>query len=213
MLLMDIYAEDEVEGEVKGEIVPNRPVINTPIVSATVYTNDQPLPQQLESPVTLKYRLFVTEERTKPVCVFWNHTLADTTTAPQDSLKVMGFMLLRKETRVECKRIGGTGGWSSKGCELVLRNESHINCQCNHMTSFAVLMDISKREHGEVLPLKIVTYTTVSVSLFALFVTFLFLMLVRTLRSNLHNIHKNLVAALFFSELVFLIGINQTDNP
>ncbi|XP_043569630.1 cadherin EGF LAG seven-pass G-type receptor 1 isoform X1 [Chiloscyllium plagiosum] len=165
--------------------VPNRPVINTPIVSATVYTNDHPLPQQLESPVTLKYRLFVTEERTKPLCVFWNHTLA----------------------------IGGTGGWSSKGCELVLRNESHINCQCNHMTSFAVLMDISKREHGEVLPLKIVTYTTVAISLFALFVTFLFLMLVRTLRSNLHNIHKNLVAALFFSELVFLIGINQTDNP
>ncbi|XP_060698853.1 cadherin EGF LAG seven-pass G-type receptor 1 isoform X4 [Hemiscyllium ocellatum] len=165
--------------------VPNRPVINTPIVSATVYTNDHPLPQLLESPVTLKYRLFVTEERTKPVCVFWNHTLA----------------------------IGGTGGWSSKGCELVLRNESHINCQCNHMTSFAVLMDISKREHGEVLPLKIVTYTTVAISLFALFVTFLFLMLVRTLRSNLHNIHKNLVAALFFSELVFLIGINQTDNP
>ncbi|XP_032895639.1 cadherin EGF LAG seven-pass G-type receptor 1 isoform X2 [Amblyraja radiata] len=165
--------------------VPNRPVINTPIVSATVYIEDQELPQQLQSPVTLKYRLFVTEERTKPLCVFWNHTLA----------------------------IGGTGGWSSKGCELVHRNESHIDCQCNHMTSFAVLMDISKREHGEVLPLKIVTYTTVSLSLFALFVTFLFLIMVRTLRSNLHNIHKNLVAALFFSELVFLIGINQTENP
>lgn len=56
--------------------VPNRPVINTPIVSATVYTEDQELPQQLQSPVTLKYRLFVTEERTKPLCVFWNHTLA-----------------------------------------------------------------------------------------------------------------------------------------
>ncbi|XP_062928641.1 cadherin EGF LAG seven-pass G-type receptor 1 isoform X2 [Mobula hypostoma] len=165
--------------------VPNRPVINTPIVSATVYTEDQNLPQQLESPITLNYRLFVTEERTKPLCVFWNHTLT----------------------------VGGTGGWSSKGCELFLRNESHISCQCNHMTSFAVLMDISRREHGEVLPLKIVTYTTVSVSLFALFVTFLFLVLVRTLRSNLHNIHKNLVAALFFSELVFLIGINQTEDP
>lgn len=68
-------------------------------------------------------------------------------------------------------------------------------------------------QHGEVLPLKIVTYTTVSLSLLALFVTFLFLIMVRTLRSNLHNIHKNLVAALFFSELVFLIGINQTENP
>lgn len=43
-------------------------------------------------------------------------------------------------------RVGGTGGWSSKGCELLNRNSSHISCQCNHMTSFAVLMDISKRE-------------------------------------------------------------------
>lgn len=43
-------------------------------------------------------------------------------------------------------RVGGTGGWSSKGCEVLNRNNSHISCQCNHMTSFAVLMDISKRE-------------------------------------------------------------------
>lgn len=45
-------------------------------------------------------------------------------------------------------RIGGGGAWSSKGCELVFRNSTHISCQCNHMTSFAVLMDISKREVG-----------------------------------------------------------------
>lgn len=43
-------------------------------------------------------------------------------------------------------RSGGTGGWSSKGCEVLNRNNTHISCQCNHMTSFAVLMDISKRE-------------------------------------------------------------------
>lgn len=68
-------------------------------------------------------------------------------------------------------------------------------------------------QHGDVLPLKIVTYTTVSVSLFLLLLTFILLCLLRRLRSNLHAIHRNLVAALFFSELVFLLGINQTDNP
>lgn len=46
-------------------------------------------------------------------------------------------------------RIGGTGAWSSRGCELFSRNQSHIACQCNHITSFAVLMDISKREVGD----------------------------------------------------------------
>uniref|UniRef100_A0A674AZ30 Cadherin EGF LAG seven-pass G-type receptor 1 n=1 Tax=Salmo trutta TaxID=8032 RepID=A0A674AZ30_SALTR len=165
--------------------LPNRPVINTPIVSTLVYSEGSPLSSPLDPPITLEYTLLETEERTKPVCVFWNHSIA----------------------------IGGTGGWSSKGCELLNRNNTHISCQCDHMASFAVLMDISKREHGDVLPLKIVTYTTVSASLVALLLTFILLALLRKLRSNLHSIHKNLVAALFFSELVFLIGINQTDNP
>ncbi|XP_059581872.1 cadherin EGF LAG seven-pass G-type receptor 1 isoform X4 [Alligator mississippiensis] len=165
--------------------LPNRPIINTPVVSTTIHDDGEPLSNPLEKPIILEYAMLETEERTKPVCVFWNHSIA----------------------------IGMTGGWSSKGCELYSRNQSHIACQCNHMTSFAVLMDISKRENGEVLPLKIVTYTTVSISLVALLMTFILLALIRTLRSNLHSIHKNLVAALFFSELVFLIGINQTENP
>uniref|UniRef100_A0A671KWY0 Cadherin EGF LAG seven-pass G-type receptor 1-like n=1 Tax=Sinocyclocheilus anshuiensis TaxID=1608454 RepID=A0A671KWY0_9TELE len=158
--------------------LPNRPAINTPIVSTTVYSEGEPLHIPLERPITLDYNLLETEERTKPVCV-----------------------------------VGGAGAWSSKGCDLISRNHTHISCQCNHMTSFAVLMDISKREHGDVLPLKIVTYTTVSASLLALLITFILLAILHKLRSNLHSIHKNLVAALFFSELVFLIGINQTDNP
>uniref|UniRef100_A0A8C8SDX6 Cadherin EGF LAG seven-pass G-type receptor 1 n=1 Tax=Pelusios castaneus TaxID=367368 RepID=A0A8C8SDX6_9SAUR len=165
--------------------LPNRPIINTPIVSTTVHSEGEPGPNLLEKPIILQYAMLETEERTKPVCVFWNHSII----------------------------ISGTGGWSSKGCELFSRNQSYVSCQCNHMSSFAVLMDISKRENGEVLPLKIVTYTTVSISLVALLMTFVLLVLIRTLRSNLHSIHKNLVAALFFSELVFLIGINQTENP
>ncbi|XP_036375616.1 cadherin EGF LAG seven-pass G-type receptor 1 [Megalops cyprinoides] len=165
--------------------LPLKPVINTAVVSAAVHSEGGPLPTPLERPVTLEYKLLETEERTKPVCVFWNHSVG----------------------------IGGTGGWSSKGCELVSRNDTHISCQCNHLTSFAVLMDMSKREHGDVLPLKIVTYTTVSASLLALLIAFVLLAIVHKLRSNLHSIHKNLVGALFFSELVFLIGINQTDNP
>ncbi|XP_015253021.1 PREDICTED: cadherin EGF LAG seven-pass G-type receptor 1 isoform X2 [Cyprinodon variegatus] len=164
--------------------VPNRPVINTAIVSATVHSEGPPFPSVLDPPITLEYTLLETEERTKPVCVYWDHSSS----------------------------IGGTGGWSSKGCEVLDRNNTHISCQCNHMTSFAVLMDISKREHGDVLPLKIVTYTTVSISLFLLLLTFILLCLLHRLRSNLHAIHRNLVATLFFSELVFLLGINQTDN-
>lgn len=56
--------------------LPNRPVINTAIVSATVHCEGLPLPPTLDPPITLEYTLLETEERTKPVCVFWNHSLA-----------------------------------------------------------------------------------------------------------------------------------------
>ncbi|TRY59254.1 hypothetical protein DNTS_026390, partial [Danionella cerebrum] len=164
--------------------VPNRPVINTPVVSASVYSEGKPLKIPLEQPILINYNLLQTQERSKPVCVFWNHSIA----------------------------VGGRGAWSSKGCDIKSRNHTHISCHCNHMTSFAVLMDISKREHGDVLPLKMVTYTTVSSSLLALFLTFILLVVLHKLHSNIHSIHKNLVAALFISQLVFITGINQTDN-
>uniref|UniRef100_A0A8C4L141 Cadherin EGF LAG seven-pass G-type receptor 2 n=1 Tax=Equus asinus asinus TaxID=83772 RepID=A0A8C4L141_EQUAS len=161
--------------------VPKRPVINTPVVSISVHDDEELLPRALDKPVTVQFRLLETEERTKPICVFWNHSIL----------------------------VSGTGGWSARGCEVVFRNESHVSCQCNHMTSFAVLMDVSRRENGEILPLKTLTYVALGVTLAALLLTFLFLTLLRALRSNQHGIRRNLTAALGLAQLVFLLGINQ----
>ncbi|XP_029331120.1 cadherin EGF LAG seven-pass G-type receptor 2 isoform X3 [Mus caroli] len=165
--------------------VPKRPVINTPVVSISVHDDEELLPRALDKPVTVQFRLLETEERTKPICVFWNHSIL----------------------------VSGTGGWSARGCEVVFRNESHVSCQCNHMTSFAVLMDVSRRENGEILPLKTLTYVALGVTLAALMLTFLFLTLLRALRSNQHGIRRNLTAALGLAQLVFLLGINQADLP
>nr|XP_033773923.1 cadherin EGF LAG seven-pass G-type receptor 2 isoform X1 [Geotrypetes seraphini] len=165
--------------------VPKRPVINTPVVSINIHDNEELLQRTLDKPITVQFRLLETEERSKPICVFWNHSIL----------------------------VSGIGGWSAKGCEVVFRNETHISCQCHHMTSFAVLMDISRRENGEILPLKMITYVCVSVSLGTIFLTFLFLACLRSLRSNQHSIRKNLMVALFLSQLIFLLGINQADIP
>ncbi|KAF7254507.1 Cadherin EGF LAG seven-pass G-type receptor 2 [Varanus komodoensis] len=165
--------------------VPKRPVINTPVVSISIHDNDALMQRALEKPITVQFRLLETEERTKPICVFWNHSIL----------------------------VSGTGGWSAKGCEVVFRNETHVSCQCNHMTSFAVLMDISRRENGEILPLKTITYASIAVTLGSLLLTFIFLAGLRALRSNQQSIRKNLVVALFLSELIFLLGINQADLP
>ncbi|TFK00729.1 izumo sperm-egg fusion protein 3 [Platysternon megacephalum] len=165
--------------------VPKRPVINTPVVSISVHAEEQRGPRTLEKPVTVQFRLLETEERSKPICVFWNHSMLP----------------------------GGAGGWSARGCELVFRNQSHVSCQCSHMTSFAVLMDISRRENGEILPLQTITYASVAVTLGSLLLTFLVLAGLRALHANQHSIRKNTAAALFLAELVFLLGINQADVP
>jgi len=53
--------------------VPKRPVINTPVVSITVHDNDKLLQHALDKPITVQFRLVATEERSKPICVFWDH--------------------------------------------------------------------------------------------------------------------------------------------
>uniref|UniRef100_A0A8C1D163 Cadherin EGF LAG seven-pass G-type receptor 2 n=1 Tax=Cyprinus carpio carpio TaxID=630221 RepID=A0A8C1D163_CYPCA len=165
--------------------VPKRPVINTPVVSITVHDNEELLQHTLDKPITVQFRLVTTEERSKPICVFWNHSIV----------------------------AGGPGGWSSKGCEVVFRNSTHISCQCYHMTSFAVLMDISRRENGEILPVKLITWSSVGVTLGFLFLTIVFLTCLRAASSNKTSIVINGSAALFTAHLVFILGINQADNP
>ena len=35
-----------------------------------------------------------------------------------------------------------SGRWSQDGCRLVYGNRSHTVCECDHLTNFAVLMDV-----------------------------------------------------------------------
>uniref|UniRef100_A0A7N8WQ47 Cadherin, EGF LAG seven-pass G-type receptor 2 n=1 Tax=Mastacembelus armatus TaxID=205130 RepID=A0A7N8WQ47_9TELE len=163
--------------------VPKRPVINTPVVSITVHDNDELLQHTLDKPITVQFRLVTSEERSKPICVFWNHTI-----------------------------LAGNGGWSAKGCEVVFRNSTHISCQCYHMTSFAVLMDVSRREVSGPKPFILATTTTshtVGVTLGFLFLTTIFLLCLRAMQCNKTSIINNGATALFLSELIFILGINQ----
>ncbi|XP_075377780.1 cadherin EGF LAG seven-pass G-type receptor 2 [Mycteria americana] len=165
--------------------VPKRPVINTPVVSISVHAAGARAPRALAKPITLQFRLLETQERSKPICVFWNHSLL----------------------------AGGAGGWSARGCEVVFRNRSHVSCQCHHLTSFAVLMDISRRENGEILPLAALTYASLGVGLAGLLLAVLALGGLRGLRSNRHSIRRHGATALLLAQLVFLLGINQADLP
>ena len=41
------------------------------------------------------------------------------------------------------------GSWSSTGCSLVKRVNKEITCSCNHLTNFAVLMQVGGKKVSE----------------------------------------------------------------
>ncbi|XP_035677991.1 cadherin EGF LAG seven-pass G-type receptor 1-like isoform X5 [Branchiostoma floridae] len=94
------------------------------------------------------------------------------------------------------------------------RNLTHIKCGCDHLSSFAILMDDSPSEFGLNRPvaLMVVTYVGIGISLVLLVAAFLTFMCLKNLQSNTNTIHKNLVASIFIAELIFLVGVNATHN-
>uniref|UniRef100_A0A8C9TVM6 Cadherin EGF LAG seven-pass G-type receptor 3 n=1 Tax=Scleropages formosus TaxID=113540 RepID=A0A8C9TVM6_SCLFO len=163
-------------------MLPRHPVMNSPIVTVSVYNNQSFVEGLLDSPLLLEFRLLETSNRSKPLCVQWNHS-----------------------------RQADVGGcWTIRDCSVVYRNTSHVRCQCQTLGTFGVLMDSSHREVNPTLA--IVMYSSLSVSLLALLVTVVVLSCLRGLKSNTRSIHSNIAAAIFLSELVFLLGINQTEQ-
>uniref|UniRef100_A0A8V1A2N8 Cadherin EGF LAG seven-pass G-type receptor 3 n=1 Tax=Gallus gallus TaxID=9031 RepID=A0A8V1A2N8_CHICK len=166
--------------------LPKNPVMNSPIVSVSVFSNHTFLRGPLDTPLVLEFRLLETANRSKPLCVQWNHS------SPTNP----------------------SGFWTARDCDLVYRNTTHVHCQCSQFGTFGVLMDSSHREQleGDLETLAIVTYSLVSLSLVALLLTFSFLTCLKGLKSNTRGIHSNISVTLFFSELLFLLGINRTEN-
>ena len=104
--------------------------------------------------------------------------------------------------------------WSEDGCRVTFTNRSHTLCECEHLTSFAVLADVSATPAEDTdQALRIVVYVGCAVALLCLSVTLLALVLLRGLQSDRTSIHKNLLLCLLVVELSFLVGLHQTGSP
>ncbi|XP_069693680.1 latrophilin Cirl isoform X4 [Periplaneta americana] len=105
--------------------------------------------------------------------------------------------------------------WSDEGCHVETTNRTHTTCQCDHLTNFAVLMDV----HATYLPpshqmaLQIITYIGCIISVVCLLLAIVTFQLFRGLKSDRTTIHKNLCVCLLIAEVLFLAGIGQTDKP
>uniref|UniRef100_A0A8C1TA76 Cadherin, EGF LAG seven-pass G-type receptor 3 n=1 Tax=Cyprinus carpio TaxID=7962 RepID=A0A8C1TA76_CYPCA len=167
----------------RGIRLPRHPVLNSPVVSVSVYNNQTFVEGFLDTPVLLEFLLLETSNRSKPLCVQWNHSSS----------------------------VSAGGCWTVRDCSVVYRNTSHVRCQCHRLGTFGVLMDSSQRE-GDLETLAIVTYSSLSVSMAALLLTVVVLSCLRGLKSNTRSIHSNMAAATLLSHLTYLLGINQTEQ-
>nr|KAF7425664.1 hypothetical protein H0235_008102 [Vespula pensylvanica] len=105
-------------------------------------------------------------------------------------------------------------GWSEEGCQIRKSNDTHTVCECNHLTNFAVLMDVHavRLDIAHQVALQIITYIGCIISVVCLVLAILTFQLFRGLKSDRTTIHKNLCVCLLIAEVLFVCGIGQTNQ-
>uniref|UniRef100_H2YZV2 GAIN-B domain-containing protein n=1 Tax=Ciona savignyi TaxID=51511 RepID=H2YZV2_CIOSA len=125
----------------------DRYLINSHVISASI----KPLPDKLLKQQKVKFLLKhkETTQRNSMRCVFWMPKLEENSSA---------------------------GHWASDGCTTLRSNSTHTSCECDHLTNFAILMDVVGVELGDTdnLVLTYITWAGCSMSVVCLVMCVLF---------------------------------------
>jgi len=160
--------------------------LNTIIMSAVIY----PSPGVLQENVTLVFESIEAAGKNRE-CVFWNFS----------------------EENPE--------GWSGQGCKTRIINSSLTECLCNHLTHFAVLMDYadSGDSGGPTKPsteddkiLTVLTRVGMSLSLTGVVLTVISYLLLTDRHTPLSHIRVSLASSIGAGHVIFLAGIDATEN-
>ena len=136
--------------------------------------------------ITLSFDL-INETLGNPQCVFWNFELFD-----------------------------GLGGWDSFGCELTSYVNNTVTCECNHTTSFSILMSPSIPP-GIKLLLDFITYIGVGISLASLIICLIIEGVIwKSMTTNdtsymRHVCVVNVAVSLLIADIWFIIGAAISD--
>ncbi|XP_050671706.1 latrophilin Cirl isoform X2 [Leptidea sinapis] len=105
-------------------------------------------------------------------------------------------------------------GWSPEGCQVEWSNLTHTGCACSHLTNFAILMDVHGVSIGakHEMALRLLTFIGCAISVVALLAAILVFQCFRNMKSDRVLIHKNLCVCLLIAEVVFMCGIDQTQD-
>ncbi|GAA6079399.1 mucin-2-like [Tachysurus ichikawai] len=130
---------------------------------------------------------FTIENKTlgNPQCVFWNFNI-----------------------------LNGVGGWDSTGCQLkLLGNENkRYTCECNHTTSFSILMSPFMLDKDQAIILDYITYIGVGISMASLALCLIIEIIIwKSVRRNdtsfmRHVSIVNIAVSLLIANICFIIG-------
>ncbi|XP_034454866.1 adhesion G-protein coupled receptor G4 [Hippoglossus hippoglossus] len=117
------------------------------------------------------------------------------------------------EDRVQCmfwdfRKNGGLGGWNGSGCETRSISPHQTSCLCDHLTNFAVLLDVSRTPISEANSyiLTLISYLGCGISSIFLGITLLTYLVFEKLRRDYPSkILINLSAALLGLSMLFLL--------
>ncbi|KAM9728985.1 adhesion G-protein coupled receptor G4 [Menidia menidia] len=155
-------------------------VLNTFVVSASVTNSSQPIKDLAEDVEVMLQHLKTNKLDKKVQCVYWNFN-----------------------------KNNGQGGWDGNGCRVNSSNSDYTTCQCDHLTHFGVLLDVSRTplDPANEQILTMITYVGCGISSLFLGITILTYIALEKLRRDYPaKILINLSLALLGLNLVFLVN-------
>ncbi|XP_072173175.1 adhesion G protein-coupled receptor L1-like [Diadema setosum] len=109
-----------------------------------------------------------------------------------------------------------SGSWRSRGCRVISSNRTHTQCACTHLTNFAILLDVTgvhkKIADGHKTALEVLTLVGCTISIVCLAMCIFAFSFFKSLWNTRTTIHRNLCISLLVAELLFLVGVDRTEN-
>ncbi|XP_041449113.1 LOW QUALITY PROTEIN: latrophilin Cirl [Drosophila obscura] len=166
-----------------GDLQQRLRILNSKVISASLGKGRH---IQLSQPITLTLKHLKTENVTNPTCVFWNYI---------------------------------DHAWSANGCSLESTNRTHSVCSCNHLTNFAILMDVVDEHQHSLFTMfdgnmRVFIYISIAICVVFIVIALLTLKLFNGVfvKSARTSIYINIYICLLAIELLFLLGIEQTET-
>ena len=95
--------------------------------------------------------------------------------------------------------------WSEEGCRVLFSNASHTHCQCDHLTSFAVLVNVKRgQEIASSTAQNVLSFIGCSLSAVCLIISIVTFTYFGNLQSDRNRIHIHLSTCLLLGNVLFL---------